>query len=59
MGTFDVEKLSLEHQKEMAFLQKRWIEKLKMRKNIRCCILWAGFCDVEMDHLKTRLSSGQ
>lgn len=30
-----------------------------MGKNIRWCILWAGFCDVEIEHLKTRLSSGQ
>lgn len=43
----------------MAFLQKHCREKLKMRKNIRWCTLGPGFCDVEIDHLKTRLSSGQ
>lgn len=37
-GTFDIEKLSLEQQKEITFLPKCCTEKLKMRENIRCCI---------------------
>lgn len=37
-GTFDIEKLSLEQQKEITFLPKCCTEKLKMRENIRWCI---------------------
>lgn len=57
-GTSDIEKLRLEQQEEMVFLQKCFREKLKMRETIRWNISWAGFCDVEIDYLNTHVSSG-